>query len=368
MLKLSKPNLPEPGIQAVVEVLRSGDLVAGNNVNAFEQALADFLEVPYAFLVSSGTAALHLSLLAIGLEVGDEVIVPGFTFPATANAVKLCGAEVIFADVDSSYCLTVDSIKECVAGRDTSKIKGIVVVHEFGHMADMAGLGDFAAEMGWWIIEDAACALGAESPAGKAGTVGSLGCYSFHPRKTLTTGEGGLVVCKDSALANKVALLRSHGIQRTKHGIDFLIAGFNYRMTDFQAALGLHQLQLLPDWIRTRRHLASVYSELLKELHGVTVPVGLPGHSWQTYMIVLDQRFDRDQVIANMLAQGFQTNLGAQALPSLSVFKTQSGERCCPVATNLYRQGLALPFCEQYSEQDLQRVCRALENCLREAH
>ena len=363
MIRLSVPDIQESDIARAVEVLRSGLLVQAGQVSKFEQAIADFIGIDHVAAVSSGTAALHLSLLAFHIGVGDAVIVPAFTFPATANVVEAVGAEVVLCDVDpTTYVMTPDAVESVIRRYGRSNLKAVMVVHEFGYPASMAEICAVARKNNLRVIEDAACALGATSEGTHVGVFGDLGCFSFHPRKAVTTGEGGLVVSGNRELIETVKDLRNHGMRVNGLAREFVVAGLNYRMTEFQAALGRGQLDRFPGQIVERRKLVECYRGLLQSDSRVTLPASDPGHSWQTFMVVLDRRQDRDKVIIALGEKGIQANLGAQAINCLSYYRGKYGWRpeSYPVAANLYTQGLALPLHGQMSETDVHRVADLL--------
>ncbi|HSW21370.1 MAG TPA: DegT/DnrJ/EryC1/StrS aminotransferase family protein [Burkholderiaceae bacterium] len=373
MLRLSLPHVTEAAIAAVGEVLRSGHLAHGVQGHAFEAELQAWLGCRHAVLVSSGTAALHLALLALDIGRGDAVLVPDFTFPATANVVALTGARPLLVDVDArSYCATPAALEAAIAAwRGPEKLRAVMPVHEFGHPVDMASVRTLAQAHGLHVVEDAACAIGASDAGAKVGTCGDIGCFSLHPRKTLTTGEGGILTTGDDALAQRLRRLRSHGMERGPAGVTFHEAGFNYRLTDFQAALGRAQLPQLAGWITRRRALAQSYRSALAPLERagrLVLPADHPGHSWQTFMVMLADGIDRAAVIGALADQGIETNLGAQcvsAQPSFAAYRPADGS---PNAQRLYRQGLALPFCEQYGAAEVTRVAGALGSVLEASH
>ena len=363
MLRLSLPNIDEAAIAAVAAVLRSGQLVYGAQGAAFEAELAQWLGARHAVVVSSGTAALHLSLVALGVGPGDAVLVPDFTFPATGNVVRLAGARPVLVDVDpGSYCVAPAGLEQAIASwRGPERLRALVPVHEFGHPVDMAAVNAIAARHGLAVIEDAACAIGARCGERLAGTLGAIGCFSLHPRKTLTTGEGGVLVTGDDALARRLARLRNHGIERTPGGPVFHEAGYNLRLTDIQSALGRAQLPHLAGWLSVRRSLAARYREALRPLAErglLSLPADHAGHSWQTFMVVLADGIDRAAVIGALAGQGIEANLGAQCLSALPSFADVAAPS--PVARRLFAQGLALPFCEQYGPSEVERVAGAL--------
>ncbi len=369
LVRLSRPNISESDIQAVTETLKSGNLVHGEKGLRFEEALTAFLHAIPALVVSSGTAALHLAALAAKLGPGDIVLVPAFSFPATANAMALTGATVRFVDVEpDTYCVSAESIAAAVSrltDRERVRIKAIVPVHEFGYPAPMENILTMARGNGWIVIEDAACALGAHAGSDPAGTLGDMGCFSFHPRKTLTTGEGGAFVSRHADLIERVKLLRNHGIRRDPQQVDFVEPGLNYRLTDMQSALGLSQLERLPEWLDRRKELAASYIEKLSDCPEIRLPRWSEGHSWQTFMIRLDARINQQALIRSMLNKGFEVNLGAQAIPLMSAYRQGDVAANFPVACDLYRQGLALPFCESYDTALLAEVVKALKACLK---
>jgi dTDP-4-amino-4,6-dideoxygalactose transaminase len=368
MLRLSLPHLDEAAIAAAAQVLRSGHLVHGEQGQAFENELQAWLGCRHVVLVSSGTAALHLALLATGVGAGDAVLVPDFTFPATANAVLLVGARPVLVDVDPhTYCVTPTALAAAVERwRGRERLRAMMPVHEFGHPVDMAGVRALAQRHDLAVVEDAACAIGATIDGRKAGTWGAIGCISMHPRKTLTTGEGGLLATDDDAFAQRLRRLRNHGIERVAGSVQFVEPGFNYRLTDLQSALGRAQLPHLQGWIDARRSLAGRYARALRPLieRGRLVPpADHAGHSWQTYMVVLADGIDRAAVIARLAEAGVEANLGAQCL---SLQPTFAGCASAPSshASRLYRQGLALPFCELYGDAEVELVATALARAI----
>ncbi len=368
MLKLSQPNISEAAIAAVGDVLRSGQLVHGPECEAFERELAAYLGCREVILVSSGTAALHVAVLALDIGPGDAVVVPDFTFPATANVVAMTGAKPVIVDVmPGTYALNAAQLEELVRNwKGPERLRAVMPVHEFGCMADMPEINRIAREHGLAVVEDAACALGASLADRKAGTWGDAGCFSFHPRKTLTTGEGGAISTDNAELAARMRRLRNHGMERTEEGMRFFEPATNYRLTNFQAALGRAQLPMLDSWIGQRELLVAAYARLLAPLHDeglLTLPDLVPGHSWQTFMVVLADSYDRNEVIAKLREQSIETNLGAQSLSGVGIY----GE---PVSYSgqgkvLYSQGLALPLFERMTISDVEYVAAKIVAVLR---
>jgi len=366
MLKLAKPYIPEDAIQMVADVLRSGNLIQGRYVREFEEEIQHYLGIKHAVSVSSGTAALHLALVALGIKRGDEVIIPAFTYPATANVVEIVGAKPVIVDISlKDFCID----PQAMAGAVTSKTKVLMPVHEFGQAADMRPVIALARKHGLSVIEDAACAFGTEYNGKKAGTLGRIGCFSFHPRKAITTGEGGAVVTDDSVLAEKIRSLRNHGSVINLNKIDFKYAGLNYRMTEFQAVLGLSQLRHIEELIRRRMDLADLYDDVLSKIDGIRIPEHIKRRRmvYQTYHILLDERYDRDRVIEMLKTGGVETNLGAYAIPLIEYYKRKYRTKAedYPNASFAMRQGLALPLGHHIRPEDIPIIAARIKEALR---
>lgn len=363
MIQLAKPYIPENAISRVAEVLQSGNLVQGEWVLRFEKVLKDYIGVKHAVLVSSGTAALHLALIVAGVKSGDEVILPAFTFPATANVVELVGAKPIFVDIGlEDCCIAPDGILEKI----NAKTKAIIPVHEFGQPADMKAITDIAGRYGIKIIEDAACALGSEFGGKKIGTFGVAGCYSFHPRKAITTGEGGLIVTDDEKIADRLRVIRNHGSALVNRKIDFVEAGFNYRMTDMQAVLGYSQIEHIDAMIDHRDMISTVYGELLSSLQWIHLPVAYHNRKSvvQSYHILFEQPQQRDKAMVALKDNAVESNIGAYALNLLSYYK----KKYClmgddfPNAVSAYCRGLVLPIGNHIQVEDVEYISSVLRD------
>lgn len=371
MIKLSTPNIEGAAIEAMVEVVKSGQLVHGEECLKFESELCEYLGIEHALVVSNGTAALHLALLALDIGHGDAVLVPDFTYPATGNVVSVSGAKVVPVDVDSeTYCIDVDSLERIVTSwQGPENLRAIMPVHEFGYPADMERINQIAKRHQLSVVEDAACAIGATINGKKMGTFGDIGCFSFHPRKTLTTGEGGLVVTNNDELADRIRRFRNHGMERTERGMKFFFPGLNYRLTNFQAALGRQQLPSLDAWISKRKDLAKSYRNALQPIADagkIRLPADNLGHSWQTFMIVLADKYDRDLLTKDLRDLGIETSLGAQSLTTLDIYPGVDVNGVSKlVGHELFKQGLALPFCEKYDDTIVEKVVSALSGLLK---
>ncbi|HLA76882.1 MAG TPA: DegT/DnrJ/EryC1/StrS family aminotransferase [Vicinamibacteria bacterium] len=357
MIRVASPEIGDQELRAVEEVLRSGQLVQATRVRAFEAAVEAHLGVRHAVAVSSGTAALHLALLALGIGPGDEVLVPDFTFPASANVVELTGATPVLVDIDlATYNVDVERLRAAV----TARSRAVMPVHLFGLPAAMDPILEIAREKRLLVVEDAACALGAEYRGRPCGTLSEAGCFSFHPRKVITTGEGGMVVTSDGALAERIISLRSHGQVQAGGRTRFEQAGFNYRMTEMQGALGVAQMGRLPSIVERRTALAARYGVALRGLDRVTLPVVPEGLRpvWQAYVVLLAEGIDRTAVQARLREQGIETTLGTYAVSAQPHYAGPG--RPLPKSLRAQEQALALPLHPGLSEADVDTVARAL--------
>jgi perosamine synthetase len=337
----------EEELAEIREVLESGTLTMGPKVSEFEELLAAAAGTEHAVAVSSGTAALHLGVLALGLGPGDEVLVPAYTFPATANVVALVGATPVLVDVDP---VTMNMDAADAARRVTPQTKAVLAVHLFGRPARLEELPDLP------VLEDAAGALGASRGGRACGSLGELGCFSFHPRKIVTTGEGGAVTTSDDAIAERVRSLRHHGWSPSDEYADMPRPAFNYRLSDVLAALGIPQLRRLDELHAAYDRIAVGYAERLAHLD-VVLPEADPGdrHGWQAYVIQLD---DRDSVMESLRAQGIQCQIGTYALHRLGAYRDQGS---FPGADAAFERALALPLHVGLTDAELDRVGEALD-------
>ncbi len=362
---LARPYTGEEELEEVHCVLESGHLSQGPKVAQFERMVADVTGSRHAFATSSCTTALHISLVALGIGEGDEVLIPDFTFPATANVVVQQGAVPVLVDVESdTYNIDPDDL----ARHLTARTRAIMPVHLFGLSADMDPVLAFSAEHGLAVVEDAACALGATYSGRPCGSMGDLGCFSFHPRKTVTTGEGGMVVTDREDLAEKVALLRSHGGIRRNDRFTFEEAGFNYRLSDVQAAIGTAQMRRLSDIVGRRRAMARRLTEQLTGVDGITVPPEpvWGGHVYQAFVALLDAEVDRDDVIASLRAGGVEATIGTYALHAQPFFARSFGYRAGQLARShsASRRSIALPLFPHMQEWELEAVVDGVRGAL----
>lgn len=365
MIRLVVPEVGEEDIRAVKEVIDSGNLVQGKKVEEFEHLVAEYVGTKYAVAVNSGTSALHLSLLSLGIGEGDEVITSDFTFPATANVIELSGAKPEFVDIDlNTYNIDVDQIE----GKISSVTRAIIPVHIFGLMADMEAIFNLARKYDLNVIEDAACALGAtcviKGKTRYAGSLGDVGCYSFHPRKNITTGEGGMVVTDNGKLAQRLRELRNHGMVSRQGKIDFTSAGFNNRMTEMQAAIGIVQMGKLNAIINRKTKLAQIYDQELRGIEWLTIPQRPDNfkHIYQSYVVLIDGEVDRDRLINKLREKDIEANIGTYALHMLDFYRKKYGFSDAEFtnARIAFEQSLALPLYPRMSEGDIRNVAQEL--------
>lgn len=349
-IRLARPDVGEEELAAVAAVLATGQLTMGPLVGELECAIAGAVGTADAVAVSSGTAALHLALLALGVGPGDEVIVPAYTFPATANAVELTGARAVLVDVDPATFLVRP---ERVGDALTPRTRAVIPVHLFGRPVAWEELQTVVPQ-DVALVEDAAGALGARYRGTPCGALGVLGCLSFHPRKIVTTGEGGAVTTDEAELAAAVRRLRHHGITAASGAADIPAPGFNFRLADVLCALGLPQLARLEALLAARERVAGWYEERLAHL--VATPGAEEGdrHGWQAYVVALDRR---DEALEALRAQGIEAQIGTYAVNRLSAYRDRGA---FPGADRAFAHALALPFAATTTEDEVERVCAAL--------
>lgn len=362
-IPLASPDIREEDINCVVNVLKSGMLVQGKKVEELENTTSSFLKTEHVVATSNGTSTMHLALVALGIGNGDEVIVPAFSYIATANVVELVGATPIFVDIElDSYNIDITKIEEVI----TAKTKAIIPVHEFGLACDIESIMEIARKHSLYVIEDAACALGATYKNKHVGTFGHFGSFSLHPRKAITSGEGGLLIAQTERLYKKVRILRNHGIDIINNKMEFVEAGFNYRLTDIQASLVNSQFNRLAKNLAKKEELAQHY------LHSITNPsIKLPStpndstHTWQTFHILMSSEKERDSTILKLREKGIGSNYGAQCIPEQKYYLEKYNLEVLtlfPNATKAYKQGLAIPLYEKLSIENILYIAEELNN------
>jgi perosamine synthetase len=363
VIRLTVPSIDEDDLKAVRDVLESGFLVQGPRVSEFEQGIANYVGTTYAVAVSNCTAALHLSLLAIGVGPGDWVAVPTYSWPATVNVVALCGAKPVFIDIEpDTFNMSPAALETSLS---TQRVKAVIPVHTFGGIADMKRINAIAAKYGAIVIEDAACAIGASLSERAAGTWGTMGCFSFHPRKAITTGEGGMITTNDPQLVKSLRALRNHGQDPDAPRPDFILPGYNLRLTEFQAALGLTQLKKLDRIIASRQALVQTYNSLLDGTE-LRRPSLLPesNHVYQSYVVLLpgEIALKRSEIIAELKSRGVETTIGTYHLPMTTYFRQQGGYKRGDflVADDIAERALTLPLYDGLTTADQKLVISEL--------
>lgn len=348
MIHLAAPLIGDEEIAAVTRVLRSGHIAQGSEVAAFEKELSSAFDTANAVAVTNGTAALVLALMAIGLKPGDEVIVPSFTFAATANAVATAGGVPVFADIDpASFCVDPDHAASLI----THRTRALIAVHLYGHMADMQSLATLAGIHGLRLIEDAAQAHGARRDNLPVGALSDLATYSFYPTKNMTTGEGGMITTNNDELAQNLALLRNHGMERRYHHDRI---GTNARMTDIAAAIGRVQLQKLSDWNKRRRQTASIYDIHLPG--SVCTPTTAPGteHVYHQYTIRSDRRDHFVSVCEEAgVGYGIYYPIPCHLQPAFADFRTDSP---LPATERAAEEVLSIPIRPDLTDREVEQV------------
>ena len=371
MIRLSVPSIENDDLVAVCQTLQTGYLVQGSQVAAFEKQVADYVGTKYAVAVTNCTAALHMALLALDVRPGDFVVVTSYSWISTANVIELCGAQPTFVDISlDTYNICPDSLSETLqrlfANLDTARrVKAILPVHAFGQMADMQRILSLAEQYGLPVIEDAACALGAHISGKQAGSWGLMGCFSFHPRKAITTGEGGIIVTDDDGLAWRLRALRNHGQDPSASAPSFVLPGFNNRMTEFQAALGQTQFKKLDRIIQARRLAAKRYDEYLSKTN-LTPPHSLSKnyHVYQSYVTLLPKSIAprRAELIKRLRDRGIETTIGTWHMPLTDYFSKRYGYRIgdFPATDEVFARAFTLPLFENISAEEQQEVINAV--------
>lgn len=385
MIPYSRQHIDEDDIQAVVAVLHSDWITQGPKIAAFEKKVADYCGAKYAAAVSSGTAALHLACLAAGVCDGDEVITSPITFVASANCALYVGARPIFADIrPDTYCIDVNEIEKKI----TRKTKAIIPVDFAGHPCDMDEINAIAKENRLIVIEDAAHSLGAEYRGRKVGSLADITIFSFHPVKHITTGEGGMIVTDNKEYYERLTLLRSHGITRDPDKFinkedsfsltsDYPLPltrspwyyemqelGFNYRMTDFQCALGISQMNKLCGFVRRRREIAATYDDAFGGLDNIITPVELSGcrSSYHLYPVQIKSR-ERNKVFIELREKGIGVNVHYIPVHFQPYYRKAFAYRegDFPNAEGYYERGISLPIHQGMTDEEVGYVIKAVK-------
>ncbi len=373
-IPITRPTLGEAEAAAAREAILSGWVTQGPQVKAFEDEFTSYVGAPHACAVSNCTTALHLALHVLGVGAGDEVVTVSHSFIATANVVRYCGATPVFVDIDPrTYNMCPDRLKRAI----TPRTKVIMPVHQIGLPCDMAAILDIAEKQGLPVIEDAACAIGSEIRIGSAWERigrphGTIACFSFHPRKLLTTGDGGMLTTRDTELDRKFRLLRQHAMSvpdTVRHSAttvvfeDYPVVGFNYRMTDIQAAVGREQLKRLPGQLRRRREMAENYDVALREIPGLQTPF-VPDYArtnYQSYAVRVMPEYpmSRDDLMRKLLQRGISTRRGIMNAHQEVAYGGSSREDL-PCSEAARDSVILLPLFDQLQEDEQKYIIEQL--------
>jgi perosamine synthetase len=365
MIPIAKPYLTEADAQSAYDTILTGWITQGPKVKEFEEKFAAYTGAPYAVALSNCTTALHLAMIVAGVQEGDEVICPSLSYIATANSIKYLNANPVFAEVDASYNLDIEDVKAKI----TSKTKAILIVHQIGMPADIDAFKKLCEERNLVLIEDAACAIGSAYKGKKIGSHSDLVCFSFHPRKVITTGDGGMITTSREDFADRIKMLRQHGMSvndRVRHLSDKVIledhieVGYNYRMTDIQASVGIQQLAKLDMIVEGRRKVAAQYHEALKDVANIRLPEEKEGYftNWQSFSVYLKPEcsIDRNTLMQQLLDSGIASRRGIMTTHRETAYKTYSEGLSLPVSEDLSDRSIILPLYYPMSEADVALV------------
>jgi perosamine synthetase len=367
-IPLSSPDIDEADITAVVDVLRTSRLSLGPVLSQFEQEFAEYSGAAHGIAVSSGTAGLHLALLALGIGPGDEVIVPSFTFVAAANAIRYVGAEPIFVDIDP---ISLNMDPELVERAVTPATRALMVVHTFGVPAELDALLEIAAQHRLKVIEDACEAIGAEYKGRNVGSFGDAGVFAFYPNKQMTTGEGGMVVTQNPEIAATVRSLRNQGRRAGDDWFEHSDFGYNYRISEMSCALGLSQLRRLDSFLEIRRAVATEYQRKLRDYSGLILPLlSLPDRtiSWFVYVVRLNVNFDaadRDRIRDSLIRQGIGCGRYFAPVHLQPMYRSSYSKQSLPVTEAEAERALALPFFNHLTKEQIGQVGDTLVDAIR---
>jgi perosamine synthetase len=359
---VAEPEIGEEELGNVVEAIKSGWVSSkGKFIEEFENLFAKYVGVKYGVATSNGTAALHLALASLGIKPGDEVIVPDLTFAATINAVLYVGAKPVIVDINPYYwCLDPSKLREAI----TSRTKAMILVHLYGHPCDMDAIIEVAERHRLYIIEDAAEAHGAEYKGRKVGNFGHIACFSFYGNKIITTGEGGMSLTNDEKLAEKMRILRDHGMDPKKRYWHNVV-GFNYRMTTLQAAIGVAQLNKIEMFIERKRRIAKLYSEELSSIEGITLHPEMPWAKcvYWLYTILINKEktgMSRDELAEKLQKYGIETRNVFYPLHEMPPYQKYARSPY-PASSNIAIKGLNLPSSVKLNEEEITYITQKIK-------
>ncbi|KAF5437521.1 perosamine synthetase [Candidatus Methanophagaceae archaeon] len=360
MIPVSEPNITEKELEYVTDAVKSTWISStGKYIDHFESVFADYIGTKHALTVSNGTVALHVALLSLGIGPGDEVIVPALTYIATANAVTYTGATPVFTDSEpDTWNMYPDSIERLI----TQKTKAIIVVHLYGHPCDMDKINSIAKRNNLYVIEDAAEAIGSEYENKKVGRFGDIATFSFYGNKTITTGEGGMVVTNDDELANKVQLLKGQGMSPVRR-YWFDVVGYNYRLTNMQAAIGCAQMERIEELVAKKRQVASWYNELLADIKDITLPVekSYAKNTYWMYSILInsESEAERDAFMEYLSKNGIETRPFFYLMTDMMPYKNYKSDDLT-IAERIAAQGVNLPSSTLLEYEHIEQIVKQI--------
>lgn len=372
MIPIAKPYLTQDEAQTAYDTILTGWITQGPKVKEFEDKFSSYVGADYAVAVSNCTTALHLALIVAGVTSMDEVICPSMSYIATANVIKHVGARPVFAEVSDDYNIDFEDVKTKI----TEKTKAIIIVHQIGLPADITAFKELCEEKNIILIEDAACAIGSEYNNEKIGSHSDLVCFSFHPRKVITTGDGGMITTSNPEYAERLRLLRQHGMSINdlkRHNStkilfeEHLEVGYNYRMTDIQASVGIKQLEKL-DWIvEERRKIASIYFEQLGGLKSIILPL-VPDNkktNFQSFSIKLttDCKLERNELMEKLLEKGISSRRGIMTIHREKAYK-EYNTLSLPKTEDLSDNSILLPLYVPMNEEDVLFICKTVKELI----
>jgi dTDP-4-amino-4,6-dideoxygalactose transaminase len=375
MIPIAKPYLTEDEAQSAYDTVLSGWVTQGPRVEEFENKFCEYTGAKYAAAVSNCTTALHLAMIVSGIGTGDEVICPSMSYIASSNSVKYTGAKPVFAEVNPvTYNIDIESTEKLI----TEKTKAVMIVHQIGMPADIDAFKKLCEQYNLKLIEDAACAAGSSYKGKKIGSHSEIVCFSFHPRKVITTGEGGMIATSNEEYCNKIKLLRQHAMSvnaRERHLSDrklvfedHLEIGYNYRMTDIQAAIGIKQLDKLDMIINERRKIALKYIDELKDIDCLRLPVEEEGYfsNYQSFSIYLkqDSPLGRDELMQKLLYKGISTRRGIMTSHRETAYKNEYADLKLPVSENAADNSLIIPLFIPMKDEDVNYIIASLREFL----
>ena len=359
MIPISQPSITQKEIDYVTDAIKSGWVSSlGKYINKFEEKFADYCNTKYALTTSNGTTALHLTLVALGITSNDEVIIPDLTFVATGNAVKYIGANVVAVDIDEdTLCISPEAIKKAI----TSKTKAIIPVHLYGHPANMEKINIIAKEYNLFVVEDAAEAHGAEVNGKRVGGLSDAGIFSFYGNKIMTSGEGGMITTNDDELYNKMKYLRDHAMSNDKRYWHTEV-GFNYRMTNIQASLGLAQLDRIDELLAKKKEVFKWYQEGLKDIQGIRLNFQKNGCKNVYWMVCLEligyDKNKRNEFIEKLKKRNIDSRPFFYPVSDMPMFDDSD----TPIAHKIYQRGICLPSYFDIKEKEINYVCEVLRD------